>query len=92
MLHGHKRVDVFAALGEKVVPAANETSLVLVVDEVERIARPRLLHLRMPITRQLYSTAPVKGAVTTHLLDEFLKRHLSLRLDDNVADDGLVPL
>ena len=44
-LHRGERVEVLAALGEDVVPAADEARLVLVVDELERVAGPRLLDL-----------------------------------------------
>lgn len=46
MLHGHEGVDVLAASGEEVVPPADEPSLVLVINKLERVARPGLLDLQ----------------------------------------------
>ena len=51
-LHGGERVEVLAALGEEIVPTANEAGLVLVVDEVERVVRPSLLDLRRTKVRR----------------------------------------
>ena len=44
-LHGGHRVDVLFDFVEKVVPAADQTALVLVVDQVKFIGHPGLAHL-----------------------------------------------
>ena len=43
--HGGDAVDVFFDLGEKIVPATDQATLVLVVDQLQLVRTPRLVHL-----------------------------------------------
>ena len=45
-LHGSDGVEVFLALGEEVVPSANNAALVLVIHHLQLVCLPRLSHLQ----------------------------------------------
>lgn len=90
-LHSRERVEVLAAFREEIVPTSNETSLVLIVDEVESVIRPSLLdlfeHASAPDSKR-----EIESKVWTNLFQEFLESHFSLSLHNHVLDERLVSL
>ena len=67
------------------VDIPDQTAFVLVVDKVESIARPGLLDLPDVLLESHLQKASAKKA---HI--DLIATHLSLRLDDNLLDEGFV--
>ena len=44
--HGSDAVDVFLQLIEQVIPASNDTTLILIVNQVQFIGTPNICHLK----------------------------------------------
>ena len=63
----------------------DKPTLVLVVDKVESIARPGLLDLPNVLLESHLQKASAKKAHT-----DLIATHLSLRLDNNLLDEGFV--